>query len=143
MKKLAFTIGCFDVFHKGHANLLNKMDDMAQSVHVLLHDDYSIFQNKGHFPAKSFNDRYANLEEYLMNNIVPYDIHPVNRKDPKSAVKRMIEPLSYEPDQMVFVRGDDWKDFPARDYIEELGIDIKFVEYTDGISSTNIRKKYE
>ena len=38
-----------------------------------------------------------------------------------------------------FIRGDDMLNFPGRELIENI-MSIHFLHYTEGISSTNIRK---
>ncbi len=39
-----------------------------------------------------------------------------------------------------YVRGDDMKDFPSRDVVESM-MPIKFLPYTSGISTTQLRKE--
>lgn len=42
----------------------------------------------------------------------------------------------------LYVRGDDWtEDFPGKKVLEELNIPIKFISYTKGVSTTEIKKK--
>lgn len=45
-----------------------------------------------------------------------------------------------EGETAVYVRGDDMKDFPSRDVVENL-MPIKFLPYTKGVSTTQLRKK--
>lgn len=40
----------------------------------------------------------------------------------------------------LYVRGDDMPDFPSREVVENL-MPIKFLPYTEGISTTKIRKE--
>lgn len=38
-----------------------------------------------------------------------------------------------------YMRGDDWKEFPGRDYLESANVPIIWHSYTRGVSSTNLR----
>lgn len=40
----------------------------------------------------------------------------------------------------MYIRGDDMKEFPSRKVVETL-MPIKFLPYTQGVSSTQIRKE--
>jgi hypothetical protein len=44
-----------------------------------------------------------------------------------------------EGETAMYVRGDDMPDFPSRDVVENL-MPIKFLPYTEGVSTTQIRK---
>jgi bifunctional ADP-heptose synthase (sugar kinase/adenylyltransferase) len=44
------------------------------------------------------------------------------------------------PEDCIFVRGDDWRDFPGRSDIEQLGIPIVLIPYTEGVSTSQIRE---
>lgn len=44
-----------------------------------------------------------------------------------------------EAETACYVRGDDMKDFPSRDVVENL-MPIKFLPYTKGVSTTQLRK---
>jgi hypothetical protein len=49
----------------------------------------------------------------------------------------------YADFDLVFMRGDDWAEFPGRQTLRELRIPIEFKRYTEGISSTALRKQLE
>lgn len=135
-KTIVFTCGVFDLFHNGHKELLELMRSLGDKVYIFLHDDRSTYENKNKFPVQSFEHRYDNLKEtYLVNNIykVAYP-NPVNYF--KSFVK--IYGLKHN---LIYVRGDDWKDAPGLDYLKEAGIKIIFKKYTQGISSTKLRSE--
>ena len=131
------TVGCFDLLHEGHINLFNKMSEKIgwegynnPYFHVILHDDYSIFQNKGRFPVQNTGHRKYNLEQLGIFPIVTSD------KDPSETIKTLVEKIG----NCMFMRGDDWQDFPGKKMLEELNIPIDFIGYTKEVSSTLIRK---
>jgi hypothetical protein len=41
---------------------------------------------------------------------------------------------------VLYIRGDDMADFPSRHVVEEL-MPVKFLPYTNGISSTKLREE--
>jgi hypothetical protein len=58
--------------------------------------------------------------------------------DPSNFLKCIIDIVPGETS--IYVRGDDMINFPGREVIEAV-MPIKFLSYTHGISSTEIRKK--
>lgn len=135
--EIAFTVGCFDMFHQGHYNLIQKMRAYAPSVHVLLHDDYSIFRNKGKFPVQPYDLRAQNLLHFVNA------VHEVDSSDPGARIKEFLG-LHYEmhnTEGIVFIRGDDWKGFPGHEFLKASRVPVIFVPYTKGQSSTMRRDK--
>ena len=59
--------------------------------------------------------------------------------DPADSFEMIIQ--MYEKDDLLFMRGDDNKDFPGKWMIDKYKIPIKYVEYTKGISSTKLREE--
>jgi hypothetical protein len=50
--------------------------------------------------------------------------------------------INLNPDETaMYVRGDDMVDFPSRELIESMKIPVKFLPYTEGVSTTTLRKK--
>lgn len=136
-KKIAITAAVFDCLHEGHVNLLETMGYHGKEVVVILHDDKSTFKNKKRFPVQKLQHRLENLyASGLADQVIPtFETNPGN--DLKEALQ------GYDPKEVVYIRGDDWKDFPGREVIEELGIEIIFEKYTKGVSTTQIRKELQ
>jgi hypothetical protein len=40
---------------------------------------------------------------------------------------------------VVYVRGDDWENFPGKSVLDQHGIPIEYIPYTTGISSSQRR----
>jgi cytidyltransferase-like protein len=134
MTSWAITVGCFDLLHEGHANLFDRMREYGEPV-VLVHDDRSIWQNKGRMPAQPLPLRVRNL---TLAGIPSHAIYRVPTADPSRSIRRVAGLLD---GGIVYVRGDDWPEFPGRSEVEALGIPIKLIPYTDGVSSSTLRSK--
>jgi cytidyltransferase-like protein len=136
MGKVVFTAAIFDLLHKGHLNLLRKMRKEAGKnglVIVVLHNDKSCFDIKDKFPIQDLQHRTRNVMlSGLVNAVVAtYDTEPDNE------FRSII--LQHSNQELLFMRGDDNKSFPAKDIIDTYEIPIKYVPYTKGVSSTKLR----
>jgi cytidyltransferase-like protein len=135
---VAITCGVFDMLHQGHAELFAKMREMAGMVVVIVHDDLSTWKNKGKMPVQSCSHRMSNISRLYVADM----LYAVEDADPGKRIDGIVDVLNMTgTKRMVYVRGDDWKDFPGRDMVERLGIDIEFKPYTKGISSTQRRSE--
>ena len=136
-----YTGGTFDLFHRGHVNLLGRCRHIAKAdlVIVSLNEDAFIEAYKGRPPVLPYDDRQAVLMACRFVDVV---IPNTGGADSRPAIEIA------KPDAIVI--GDDWKD---RDYhaqlgvtpswLEQRGIEIIYVPYTPGISSTQIRARLE
>ena len=59
--KVAYTIGCFDLFHRGHKKLFERLQERAHKVVVGIHDSESITLLKKRAPIDSTEVRVANV----------------------------------------------------------------------------------
>lgn len=133
------TLGSFDLFHTGHVNLLARCRMLAGRdglVIVALNPDEFIAAYKGHPPVVGYNDR---LRVLAACRYVDRVIRGTGR-DSKPAI------LEAGPD--IIAVGSDWesKDYHAQldvtpAWLAEQGIKVKFLPYTPGISSSQIRAK--
>lgn len=126
----ALTVGCFDLLHRGHLNLIARMSEMADRVLVLVHDDSSIEVNKSRTPVQPLQERLDAVRR------LGVDARPVFTADPSGALRALLSRTTVD----VFVRGDDWSEFPGRPVIEQAGIPIVLVPYTPGVSTTILRE---
>lgn len=129
--RIVLTAAIMDLLHAGHINLLKNMRDNGDRVYVVLHDDKSCFQIKGRFPVQSIKQRVKNLKDTGLAD----KVFITNRVDPSDQFKKAIR---FKKD-VLFMRGDDNINFPGRWFIDNKKIPVRFVKYTDGISSTKLR----
>ena len=139
MKKYAITVGVFDCLHEGHVNLFKRMCELGEHVVVIVHDDQSTFQNKGRFPVQKWEHRMENLQACGLVD----EIRRVANADPSNAIGLLLavceESERTKADDFVYVRGDDWQNFPGRKTIEDAGVEIVLIPYTEGVSTSQIR----
>jgi glycerol-3-phosphate cytidylyltransferase len=133
------TIGTFDLFHAGHVNLLARCRILAGKrglVIVGLNSDEFVTQYKGRPPVIRYADRFR----------VVSACRYVDRVVAGSGAdsKPVIE--SVGPD--IIAVGSDWetKDYNAQigvteRWLSDQGIATVFLPYTEGISSSQIRKR--
>jgi bifunctional ADP-heptose synthase (sugar kinase/adenylyltransferase) len=108
------------------------MYDHSSKTIVLVHDDKSTFLNKGRFPIQSIEHRIHNLKLSGYANVVCQ----VRAADPSRKLEQLIE--IFKP--VIYVRGDDWKNFPGKKVVWENSVLINYIPYTKGISTSEIRK---
>jgi len=125
-----YTIGCFDLLHRGHRNLFRTMRSIGDQIIVGVHSDESIFKLKNKWPIEPLAKRMQNVKKYA--DIV----FAIPDTDPTPYILSAIA----ENKNSVFVRGDDMPNFPSRESVERL-MEVRFVPYTEGISSTALRQK--
>jgi glycerol-3-phosphate cytidylyltransferase len=133
---LVFTAAVMDMLHTGHINLLRKMRERGDLTMVILHDGFTTFESKGKLPIESLEKRTRNLIDTGLVDIVRYAYSPL----PKSEFWETVRDYRNKFD-LVYMRGDDWRDFPGRVVLDDLGVPIEFVPYTKGVSSTELRKQ--
>jgi len=130
MKKV-MTLMCADLFHTGHLNLLERAKNLGDILIVGLPTNWTIKEHtKGKDMVMSAEERLRIVQScrYVDFAFIYTDV---------PSAERSIELL--KPD--LYVRGDDWVDFPAKSKIVELKIPIKYLPYTLGVSTTDIRKR--
>ena len=129
-----YTIGCFDWLHDGHIKLLAKLKGYGKRVIVGIHDDRSIEQLKNLSPDEhqTIDVRMKNVKKYVDF------VYVIPDKDPTLFLECVLQEDDNK-DNACFIRADDMPNFPGRKLIENR-ISIMFLPYTEGISSTMIRK---
>lgn len=134
------TLGTFDVLHTGHINLFKKCRELAgkDKVTVGLNSDQFVKDYKGKPPIMTYKER---MEAILSLDIV--DSVMINSQIYGNA-KNIIE----ESFSKLIVIGSDWarKDYVKQlgidwDWLDEKGIGIAYVNYTPGISTTELKNR--
>ena len=136
MGLVVYTGGTFDLPHAGHVNFLRKCAQLGD-VYVSLNTDEFIEEYKGKPPVMTFNERYEVLTEYR-------SVHVIMSNDGGADSKEAI--LQVRPD--IIAIGSDWarKDYYkqmgfTQDWLDEHGISLIYIPYTEGISSTEIKRR--
>ena len=139
-RPVIYTGGTFDLFHRGHANFLYHCSKIAGNdgtVVVSLNTDEFIAEFKGKPPIISYEDR----KDVLLSCAWVDEVIPnVGGADSKPAISMV------NPDFVVV--GSDWakKDYYAQmqftqEWLDENDITLIYIPYTEGISSTEIKKR--
>ena len=131
--KIGYTDGVYDLFHVGHLNMINTAKQNCEYLIVGVHGDEVVKEYKHRMPIINENDRRK-----IVASIKGVDKAVINRFRDKLKLWEL-----YHFD-VVFI-GDDWKntqrwnDFENK--LSEIGVDVVYVPYTKGISTTEIRQK--
>jgi len=137
---IVYTGGTFDLFHSAHVRFLKACRRLAGAdgdVVVALNTDAFIEAYKGSAPVMSFDER---KEVLLGCKYVDAVIPNIGEADSKPSI------LQVMPDYVVI--GDDWarKDYYAqmqfsREWLDQLEIQLVYVPYTPGISTTDLKSR--
>ena len=131
--KIGYTDGVYDLFHIGHLNMIQTAKKYCDYLIVGVHGDTVVEEYKHHRPINNENDRRRIIE-----SIKGVDRTEINRFRDKLQLWEL-----YHFD-VVFI-GDDWKGTERWNKFEKLlagvGVDVIYVPYTRGISTTEIREK--
>ncbi len=133
MKIKGYTNGYYDMFHIGHLNLIRKAAAMCDQLIVGVISDEECLKNKGQLPVIPLKDR---LE--IVGNIKGVSIAVPVYKDDK------FDEWQAHGFNILFV-GSDHKDTPLwienEKKLSRYDVDVIYLPYTQGISSSEIRKK--
>jgi len=140
MGQIVYTGGTFDLLHSGHVRFLKACRRLAGDdgeVVVALNTDAFIEAYKAKSPVMTFDER---KEVLLGCRYVDRVIRNIGGADSKPAIESVM------PDLIVI--GDDWakKDYYAqmqftREWLDQLEIQLVYVPYTPGISTTDLKKR--
>jgi len=122
--KVIFTNGCFDIFHRGHLEILKYAKSLGDYLVVGLNSNHSVKLNKGDSrPINDQEDRKALLESLIyVDKVVIFD-----EETPLKLIKTV------KPD--IIVKGGDYT--PEQVVGHELA-EVKIFERIDGYSTTKI-----
>ncbi|MFC4620460.1 adenylyltransferase/cytidyltransferase family protein [Camelliibacillus cellulosilyticus] len=129
---VGYTAGVFDLFHKGHLNLLKKAKEQCDYLIVAVSTDQLVMEYKNKTPIIPYEERKAIVESIRFVDMVVPQVH----RDKIAAFEK------YHFDVM-FV-GDDWKGssvFESVDaYMRKRGGCVVYLPYTQNVSSTMLRE---
>ena len=132
---IGYTTGVYDMFHIGHLNILRRAKEQCDYLIVGVSTDEWVQHDKNKTPIIPFHDRCAIIEALkFVDKVVPQP-----DKNKFNAWKQ------YHFNKM-FV-GSDWKGTAQWDEFEKqfapVGVEIVYLDHTDGISSTILRDRLD
>lgn len=127
------TVGTFDMFHIGHLNLLRQAKEHCEYLVVGIHSDEWVLRCKNRPTIIPFRERAEIVRSVrYVDEVVKNESH--SKMD-------AWEKIHFD---VAFI-GDDWKGTTVWDKIEaelkEVGCDVIYIPYTQGISTTALRQK--
>jgi glycerol-3-phosphate cytidylyltransferase len=131
--KIGYIAGVFDLFHVGHLNLLRRAKDKSEHLIVGVLTDELVFHFKKKLPVIDQNDRREIIQaiRYVDQTVL------VSFEN----IDKMKAWELYRFDCLF--SGDDWKNEPVwiedKKRLNEVGSNIEFFPYTQGISTTQLR----
>lgn len=130
---IGYTTGVYDMFHIGHLNILRRAKEQCDYLIVGVSTDELVQLEKNKIPIIPFEERcqIVNAIKYV-DQVVP------------QCNKNKLEAWEKYQFHKMFV-GSDWQGTDAWNRFEEqfkpLGVEIVYLNHTDGISSTILREK--
>lgn len=138
MKKyrIGYTCGVFDLFHVGHLNLLERCKEQCDYLIVGMCDDKYVREVKKTEPVINEDDRLR-----ILNALKCVD--RAEKVDIKTTNDKMLAWNRFKFD--VLFSGDDWKGseryLKTEEQFKKIGASIEYLPYTQGVSSSDIKKK--
>lgn len=131
-KTVVATNGCFDILHVGHVRYLQETKKYADFSIVLLNSDKSVKMIKGeNRPINNENDRAEILCALsCVDYVVMFD---------ETSPRDLLDEI--KPN--VYTKGADYtlETLPEADIMKKNNIDVKFITFVDGKSTTNTINK--
>lgn len=125
-KTVVYTSGTFDMLHFNHLKMIEYARALGDVLIVGINTDELVASYKSQ-SIVPFEERIA-----LMKAIKGPDIViPQKSLDHTDKVKK----LKFD----IFVVGDDWAG--KYDYLEQLGVEVVYFPYGDGVSSTALKQR--
>jgi glycerol-3-phosphate cytidylyltransferase len=135
-KPIVYSGGTFDLFHAGHVAFLKRCSEIGEVV-VALNTDEFIVEYKSKAPVMTYAERRAVL---LGCKWVSQVVPNAGGADSRIAIDQV------NPDYIII--GSDWarRDYYYQmgfdqDWLDERGIGLIYIPYTDGISTTAIKQR--
>ncbi len=129
-KIIGYTTGVYDMFHVGHLNVIQRAKEHCDYLIVGVSTDELVQKEKNKTPVIPFEERVRIVSAIRYVD----EVVPQHNKDKFAAWER----LHFNK---MFV-GSDWKDTPQwkrfEEQFEPLGVEIVYLPYTLGVSSTSL-----
>lgn len=134
-ERKVYTIGCFDLFHRGHQNVLLSLREFGYYIVAGIHDDASYFKLKNKYTIDNLETRMANVKPFVDQ------LYVIPSTDPLLYIQSVVSQQDIDTGSCCYARGDDMLQFPGREWIESV-MPVHFVPRTESCSSTLLRTIY-
>lgn len=131
--KIGYCPGVFDLLHHGHINLILKSKELCDKLIIGVHTDKFVEEYKRK-PTQNTKERMQNL---IKNNLA--------KEDEIVEVGNIHLEIIKKYNVKYIFHGSDWELESYKkqiryyeDNLDKMGVEIKIIEYSKGISSTNI-----
>lgn len=129
---IKLTCGCFDILHRGHVQGLNAIaDDGPGSLTVLINSDESVKRLKG--DTRPINSQYD--RKYILQSLTAVDKVIIFDTENISSHLNLLKPE-------IFYKSTDYTmDTLNKEELYQIkrnNIEVRFVPFVDGYSTTNI-----
>lgn len=125
-QEIVYVSGTFDLFHSNHLKMIKYGRGLGDVLIVGVSTDELVCSYKKP-PAVPFEERIAIVEGLKYPDLVI----PQHVLEHTETVKKL--------NITRFVIGDDW--YGKYDYLKDLGVEVFYMPYGMGVSSTNLKKK--
>lgn len=134
--KVGYTCGVFDLFHVGHLNLLERCKELCDYLIVGVCDDNYVRNIKKKEPVINEDDRLR-----ILNALKCVDC--AEKVDIETTNDKMLAWDQFKFDVLFY--GDDWKGSErykkTEEQFEKIGVSIEYLPYTQGVSTSELKKK--
>lgn len=133
--RVGYTQGVFDMFHIGHLNLLKNSKEQCDYLIVGVNSDILVktYKHKQTVIPECSRLKIVDAIKYVDRSLLSHTLDK----------KIMYEQLHFD---VIFI-GNDWKGNERWKHTEEdlrmYGVDVVYLPYTEGISSTGLLKSEE
>ncbi len=129
--KIGYTDGTYDLFHVGHLNMIEMAKSYCDYLIVGVHGDDVVSSYKTHKPIICENDRLR-----IVSSLSCVDKAVINTTRDKMTLWEL------HKFDAIFI-GDDWKGTERwinfEKELAKINVDVVYVPYTSGISTTEIK----
>jgi len=134
--KVVYTGGTFDLFHIGHVRLLQRCAELGRVVVALNPDEFNE-QYKGVRPVMCYEEREEVLRacKYVWDVLKQQDGH-----DSRPTVLRVMPNVVATTTEWTLERYAQQTSL-TEEWLNTLGIQLVFLPYTQGISTTELKRR--
>ena len=132
--RVGFTASSFDLLHAGHVTMLQEAKNQCDYLICGLQTDPTIDRPEKNKPTQSVSERYIQLDAVrYVDEIIPYTT--------EEELHQLIALI--HPDVRIIGEEYEPKDFTAKEYCIEQGIEIYYNKRRHGYSSSFLRKRLD